>query len=218
MTAKPYRFTPCKDHPGRNVANHPCQHKSKDGSVCGWSPNTQAPQEGCESRPALSLVQNEELEADVEESTSAIAVESEYCAATLGFPDGTTVPLGHINRETGEFVGTHPLLRQPTLDDTIFPAVDRDSVPMVKLTFTGGIEMTEGEFRAYCEQGLEPGRIVKATLTGFLPNPHGRWVKRSEKDEETGRKHTWWELEGAVKVKVFELDKFELTGGVFDGE
>lgn len=126
-----------------------------------------------------------------------------------------------VEPETGE------IFSQPTLDDAMFPAVKREAVPMVKVSFSGTVEMTEAEFAAYCDEGLEPGRIVKVTLSGYLPNPHGKWVKRKEKvsprfnetsgDFEGNGWHTWWELEGAVKVKALELGRFEL-GGMYDGE
>lgn len=36
---RPYSksYQPCLHHPGRNVSNTPCDHKAKDGTVCGWS-------------------------------------------------------------------------------------------------------------------------------------------------------------------------------------
>jgi len=46
MNRNGYIHIPCKYHPGCNVANHPCQHKDRDGTVCGWSPNTTAENEG----------------------------------------------------------------------------------------------------------------------------------------------------------------------------
>ncbi len=113
--------------------------------------------------------------------------------------------------ETGE------VFSQPTLDPTIFPATERRQVPMVKIGFSGTVEMTQSEWEAYCDQGLEPGRVVKLSLTGYLPDPHAKWVKRTEKDEETGEKDSWWEQEGQVKVKALELGSFELRG-FYDGE
>ena len=135
---------------------------------------------------------------------------------TIGFPDGTKVPFGHFDQESGEFAGDHPLLRQPTLDPTIFPAIERRQVPMVKVGFSGSVEMTQSEWEGYCDQGLEPGRMVKLTLTGYLPDPHSRWVKRTEKRED-GEKETWWEQEGQIRVRVTELGRFEVTG-VYDGD
>jgi hypothetical protein len=37
MTRPAYKFTGCKFHPGRNVRNHPCEARVKDGGVCGYS-------------------------------------------------------------------------------------------------------------------------------------------------------------------------------------
>ncbi len=114
-----------------------------------------------------------------------------------------------VDRETGE------IFRQPTLSDVLFPAVNRRRVPMVKVAATGSVEMTMEQFDAYCDQGLEPGRIVKMTITGYLPEPHPKWVKRTETVD--GEKETYWELEGQVKVKMLELGSFELDG-FYDGE
>lgn len=127
-------------------------------------------------------------------------------------PTATTEP--QVNMETGE-------IRQQTLDPEIFPAVERREVPMVKISFAGTVEMTQAEWEAYCSKGLEPGRVVKCGLTGYLPNPHSKWVKRteSEPDELTGRtnKSTWWEQEAQVKIKALKLGSFELRG-FYDGE
>lgn len=107
--------------------------------------------------------------------------------------------------------------RQATLDPTIFPAVERADVPMVKIGFAGSVEMTQAAFSRYCDEGLEPGRIVKLTLTGYLPNPHAKWVKRSETDGK--KKRVWWEQEGAIKVKALELGAFEVFDDVYlEGE
>lgn len=115
-----------------------------------------------------------------------------------------------VDIESGE------VFRQETLDPEMFPASERRQVPMVKIGFSGSVEMTQSEWQAYCDQGLEPGREVKVTLVGWLPDPHAKWVKRSEKDE-LGSKNTWWEQEGQVKVKALELGGFELRG-YHDGE
>lgn len=122
----------------------------------------------------------------------------------------TVIDVPAVDVETGE------VFRQPTLDPTIFPATERRQVPMVKVGFSGSVEMTQREWEAYCAEGLEPGRVVKVTLTGFLPDPHAKWVKRTEKQED-GDKETWWEQEGVVKVKALELGSFELRG-FYDGE
>lgn len=112
---------------------------------------------------------------------------------------------------------TGEVLRQQTLDDTIFPAVERQEVPMIKVSFSGTVEMEQEEFEAYCAKGLEPGRVVKVTMTGFLPDPHSKWVKRTGADEFSGHKSTWWEQEGQIKIKALELGSFELRG-MHDGD
>lgn len=130
---------------------------------------------------------------------------------------GESTSAADFKQEAGEWLDS---IRQPTLDPDIFPAVDRRDVPMVKIGVTGTVEMTRGEWEAYCDQGLEPGRVVKLTLTGYLPNPHAKYVKRSgtENNPVTGRseRYTWWEQEAQVKVKLLELGSFELRG-VYDG-
>lgn len=142
----------------------------------------------------------------MQESTSTVGVET--------FTEDEKAALEEwgrqVNSETGE------IITQPTLDPTIFPATKRRQVPMIKIGFSGSVEMTQSEWQAYCDQGLEPGRVVKVMLTGYLPNPHAKWVKRTEKDE-LGDKNTWWEQEGQVKVKALELGSFELRG-YYDGD
>ena len=121
----------------------------------------------------------------------------------------TVIDAPAVDVETGE------VFRQPTLDPTIFPAIERRQVPMVKVGFSGSVEMTQREWEAYCAEGLEPGRVVKVTLTGFLPDPHAKWVKRTEKQED-GDKETWWEPEGQTRVRVTKLGCFEVTGQEWD--
>ena len=180
----------CPNHPGRIIESHACP-------LCD---HPAVPPEGREPYRALSLVRSYEQEARMD-------------TATIDHPQ--------IDTQTGE------VFTQPTLSDDLFPAVHRDAVPMVKIGFSGTVEMTQEEFEAYCDEGLEPGRIVKITMTGYLPNPHAKWVKRREKvssrfnetsqDFEGGGWRTWWEQEGAVKVKALELGRFEL-GGIYDEE
>lgn len=119
------------------------------------------------------------------------------------------VARSEVDVETGE-------IRQPTLDPEMFPAIERRQVAMVKITFAGTVEMTQSEWEAYCDQGLEPGRVVRVALTGYLPNPHAKWVRRSQKMED-GDRETWWEKEGVVKIKALELGSFDLRG-FHDGE
>jgi hypothetical protein len=189
MTRPAYAFRPCKFHPGRNVRHHPCDHRYKDDTLCGWSPNSEVEREVKKPEPHLSLVKSQEEEAPMD-------------TAVMDKPQADI--------ETGE------IFKQPTLDPEMFPAIERRSVPMVKIGFGGSVEMTQREWEAYCDQGLECGRVVKLTLTGYLPDPHAKWVKRTEKDED-GDKSTWWEQEGQIKIKALELGSFELRG-IYDGE
>jgi hypothetical protein len=81
MTRPAYKFYPCKDHPGRNVAKHPCE-------ICGWSPNIQAAPETIKQEVTLSLVASEETESSVIQAVD-------------------TKPIGEteIDTETGEITG-----------------------------------------------------------------------------------------------------------------
>lgn len=217
-------FLPCEHHHFHDVSDHPCTAVMTDGSRCGFKPSAEYRAEHSEHNTPS---QPESASDDEEEDTVAVKDDT---TISMSKPDGTmTEPIpfrqfekavDRITREAAEKRGADPAtgeIKQPTLDDTMFPAVERREVPMVKIGFTGTVEMEQAEFEAYCDQGLEPGRVVKLTLTGYLPNPHGKWVKRTVQDEATGEKNTWWELEGQVKVKALELGSFELRG-IYDGE
>ena len=147
-----------------------------------------------------------------------VTANGESVKTTLGGPQRLAQADWQADPETGEVRPTF----QPTLDATMFPAIERRAVPMVKISLGGTVEMTQADWQAYCDQGLEPGRVVKLTLTGYLPNPHAKWVKRTEteRDPVTNRKetNTWWEQEGQIKVKALEIGSFELKGVYEDGE
>ncbi len=175
------RYRTCHNHPGRIIENRSCPH-------CGHpaAPPTDRPP----YTPSWTPPRRRHKEETVVEGTVTTMPESK--------PE--------VDVETGEVT-----TRQPTLDPTIFPATERRRVPMDKIGFSGSVEMTQSEWQAYCDQGLEPGRVVKVTLTGYLPNPHAKWVKRTGKGE-LGDKDTWWEQEGQIRVRVTELGRFEVTG------
>lgn len=152
---------------------------------------------------------------------------------SLSLQVGGTEPLV-IDRETAERIGRNvaALQRrsvdtetgevfQPTLSDELFPATRRRQVPMVKLAVSGSVEMTLADFQRYCSEGLQPGRKVTMTVSGYLPDPHSKWVKRKESVEGLdGKRETFtsWELEGQVKVKALELEEFELGEGFYHGD
>ena len=139
------------------------------------------------------------------------AAESQESEVTV---EGTVITMPEskpqVDTETGE------VYKQATLDPTIFPATERRQVPMVKIGFSGSVEMTRSEWESYCDQGLEPGRVVKLSLTGYMPDPHAKWVKRTETETDpvTKRKETstWYEREGRIGVRVVEIGRFEVTG------
>lgn len=198
MTAETHRLVSnrprCPHHPGRLVDKSPCGAKLADGSLCTYFEPQANVQVQVETSPEPLA------NSDIQEVPVLASVPN---------------PIAEVDMETGE------VYRQPTLDPELFPAAERRQVPMVKLGLSGSIELTQSEWQAYCDQGLEPGRVVKLTITGYLPNPHAKWVKRTETntDPVTKRKDTstWWEQEGAIKVKALELGSFEL-GGFYDGE
>lgn len=152
---------------------------------------------------------------------------------SLSLQVGGTEPLV-IDRETAERIGRNvaALQRrsvdtetgevfQPTLSDELFPATRRRQVPMVKLSVSGSVEMTLADFQRYCSEGLQPGREVTMTVTGYLPDPHPKWVKRKETVPGLGGKRetvVTWELEGQIKVKVTDLDAFELGEELYSDE
>ena len=92
---------------------------------------------------------------------------------------------------------------------------------MVKLSVSGTVEMSTREFQRYCSEGLRPGREVTMTVTGYLPDPHPKWVKRKETVPGLGGKRetvVTWELEGQIKVKVTDLCTFELGEELYSDE
>jgi hypothetical protein len=126
------------------------------------------------------------------------------------------------NEETGEISEPDAkVFTQPTLSDELFPATRRRQVPMVKLAVSGSVEMTLADFQRYCSEGLWPGREVTMTVTGYLPDPHPKWVKRKETVPGLGGKRetvVTWELEGQIKVKVTDLCTFELGEELYSDE
>ena len=202
---------------GGGEALPPILERPIDAPQCYGNPTPELEEAQCIVCPVLHLcVRHVEISEGLTEPVAPTPRGPEPGTATIRVGDGPEVPFGHIDKETGEFVGDHPLLRQPTLDPVLFPPIERRQVPMVKIGFTGTVEMTQAEWESYCNEGLEPGREVKLTMTGYLPNPHAKWVKRSESQED-GSKESWWEQEGQVKIKALELGSFELRG-FYDGD
>lgn len=118
-----------------------------------------------------------------------------------------------LDPETGE-VG------QMTLgDDPAFVRVPRrQDVPVIKVGFTGTVEITQEDFEALTDgKELAPGRIVYIRASAYMPGPHAAWVKRTEKDEETGERATWWEHEGRLGLKVVEVGGLDVTDREWEG-
>lgn len=107
---------------------------------------------------------------------------------------------------TGELHGP----AQMTLDPSLFPAPQRRDVPMVRMTFSGSIDLTRADYGAYCTEQLSPGRMVSMRVSGYVPAPHAAWVKRTEGSGEERR--VWHEQEGRVKVLITDIGAIEVGG------
>lgn len=204
------RLNTCPNHPGLVIEAHPCP-------VCGHPARPPQDRPPFRARPLRTKVEENNEGAHQPTKRLLATISGQELEAELGSPEAEALIEAAAREARDECErGAIACPEQPTLDDVMFPAVDRSQVPMVKVAFTGTVEMTQAEWAAYCREGVEPGRVVKVTLTGYLPDPHARWVKRTAKDP-LGDRETWWEQEGVIKVKVLELGGFELRG-IYDGE
>ena len=166
-------------------------------------------------KPAMTVV---EAEPKVEGETSMESVEA---TLSLVKPDGTTtepVPfdkfvktcndiIDSVDHETGEIgqlqLGNDPAFVRPTR---------RRDVPTVKVTFAGTVELEQEEFEALTDgKELAPGRVVYIRASAYMPGPHAAWVKRTEKDEDTGERESWWEHQGRLALKVTEIGGLDVT-------
>jgi len=139
-------------------------------------------------------------EASVEETTVSIRT-----------PEGWTDPVSldgftkAVDRITGELAPV-----QPTLDDTVFPPVRRKDIPVVKLGFTGSVEMTVSHFLKLLDgDDLRVGAIVQFTGEGHIKKVGTGWKKRSEGTGED--KMTWWEQEGLPGIAVDGVQALKVT-------
>ena len=128
-------------------------------------------------------------------------------------PDGTMsepVPFRapvDVDPETGEVgqmvLGDDPAFVRPTR---------RRDVPTVKVAFSGTVELEQDEFEALTDgKELAPGRVVYIRASAYMPGPHTAWVKRTEKDEDTGERESWWEHQGRLALKVTEIGGLDVT-------
>lgn len=122
---------------------------------------------------------------------------------------------GDVTMQVGDFkpvvVGHFPPM-QPTLSDELFPPVRRADVPMVKVSVSGTIELTQDDYQAHLDgQRLGPGAVVEIRAAGYVVQPGAAWVKRSEKDAR-GDPQEWYEREGRVKIKLTDLGELAPTG------
>lgn len=159
-------------------------------------------------------------------------VRTDAIDATISFsePDGTMsepVPLADVVRgakalladpETGEIA--EPSGQMLLGDDPAFVRpIPAKRVDTVKVAFSGTVEMPRWKYEALTEgKQAAPGLIVYFKGAGYIPAPHVAWVKRSEKDDITGEKNTWFEPEGRVTVKATDLAGFEITAEEWSGD
>lgn len=101
---------------------------------------------------------------------------------------------------------------QPTLSDVLFPAIRRKDAPLVKVSVSGTVELEVAEFVALLDGDLAAGQEFTLRAAGFVLSPGTAWVRRSETDELTGERATWWENEGRVKLKITEIGGVHMTG------
>ena len=144
----------------------------------------------------------------VEDGTLVIESNGKSVTTTLGKLEEVAEALESgavaVDPETGEV--------QRTLNDSVFAAIPRRSVPTHKISFSGTVELTAEEFAEYFSKPLKPGVQVSLRVAGYIPAPHAKWVKRSQTDEYTGEKEVFWEREGAVGIKVTDMGEPELGG------
>lgn len=139
------------------------------------------------SRPALTVV---DTAAQVEvETVETMTVDTET---------------GEVQEPAGQMVlGDDPAFVRPTR---------RRDVPTVKVTFAGTVELEQKEFEALTDgKELAPGRVVYIRASAYMPGPHTAWVKRTEKDEDTGERESWWEHQGRLALKVTEIGGLDVT-------
>ena len=174
-----------------------------------------------ESRPGLRVVgEDTKTKPGVEtmdEGTVTIEIGGEEFATTVDAMHEAALAMKSggidVDKATGE-------VRQRTLDDTIFQAIPRSTVPTVKVSFSGSVELSRSAFEEYFTEPLKPGREVSLRVAGFIPAPHAKWVKRKVKTQsrysaggfEGGETEVFWEHEGAVGIKVTDLGEVELGG------
>lgn len=102
-------------------------------------------------------------------------------------------------------------IAQLSLSDTLFPPVRRADVPMVRISISGTIELTQEQYQAFLDGTmLGPGAVVEVTATGYVVAPAAAWVRRKEEGA------AWWEPEGRVKVKLTDLGRLAPTGEEWD--
>jgi len=116
-----------------------------------------------------------------------------------------------VTMPAGEF---EQRVEQMTLSTELFPPVRRSDVPMVKLSISGTIELTQEQYQAYLNGArLGPGAVVEIRASGYVVQPGAAWVKRTE-----GARETYFEREGRVKIKLVDLGELTATGEEWTAE
>lgn len=126
-------------------------------------------------------------------------------------PDGTETDLLPLDSITAAITKAARDTWQPTLSDDLFPPVRRADVPMVKVSVSGTIELTQEQYQAYLDgQRLGPGAVVEIRAAGYVVQPGAAWVKRTEGTGED--REVRFEREGRVKIRLTELGELTPTG------
>jgi len=169
-------------------------------------------------KPALTVVESEpqvEVES-VEAIDATISVQKDDGTFTEPVPfdsfrkavnrltERVDPETGEVQEPAGQMVlGNDPAFVRPTR---------RRDVPTVKVTFAGTVELEQEEFEALTDgKELAPGRVVYIRASAYMPGPHTAWVKRTEKDEDTGERESWWEHQGRLALKVTEIGGLDVT-------
>jgi len=210
----------CPTHPGIVRPCRHCEPEERAALQAQRNPPEEPAQVGPYSLPLADA--NPFEEAPMDDATVGVleqaARRNDYQLRTAADFDGTP-ETGTIYTETGTVADITAAIekaaadtwKQPTLDDTLFPPVRRADVPMVKVSVSGTIELTQEEYQAYLDGSrLGPGAVVDIRAAGYVVQPGAAWVKRTEGSGEDRETH--FEREGRIKIRLTDLGELTPTG------